>query len=147
MVDEERQTRRRSRSRTKALADRVVFLPRQTTLLQTQSTCQNKNKTYQMPPRIYLPLRISTRRPPPAKITSVSVSPAQISVSVPAAPIANQANEAVTKYIASVLGCPNDAVQIVRGVAARRKVLAVDIHARGEGDEGVWEKLKAAVRP
>ncbi len=61
-------------------------------------------------------------------------------VRVTASPVDGGANVAVERLIAEALGVPRSAVRIVRGVAARHKMVAVDDLTR-EALVGRWPDL------
>jgi hypothetical protein len=49
----------------------------------------------------------------------------ELKIRVTAPPVDSAANEALVRLLAEVLGCPRSAVELVRGHASRRKVVAV----------------------
>jgi uncharacterized protein (TIGR00251 family) len=71
-------------------------------------------------------IHIEVRVIPRARTTSLtSFRDEQLVVRVAAPPVEGAANQALTRYLADVLGLPRRAVQIVSGAAASRKRLAI----------------------
>ena len=63
-----------------------------------------------------------------------------VCVRVTAPPDGGKANKAVCKLIASSLGCPKTAVQVLSGHTARRKQLGVDANVLSERVYQDWLK-------
>jgi uncharacterized protein (TIGR00251 family) len=73
-----------------------------------------------------MPLTISVSVKPQAKKESViQVSPSEYRVAVKAPPHDGKANLAVIKLLADYFSVPKSRIKIVRGHAARRKILAI----------------------
>jgi len=49
----------------------------------------------------------------------------ELKIKITAPPVDSAANEALVKFLAEVLGCPRNSVQLVRGATARHKVIAI----------------------
>lgn len=83
-------------------------------------------------------VRIGVRVTPRSGRESVEAGPGgDVLVRVTVAPEGGKANAAVCRLVAKALGVPKTAVRVVRGDAARHKLLEID------GDE---EAVKAALR-
>lgn len=62
----------------------------------------------------------------------------ELKIKITAPPVDSAANEALVKFIAEVLGCPRQRVQLVRGATSRHKVIAI----HGLTAEDVAARLK-----
>lgn len=49
----------------------------------------------------------------------------ELKIKIAAPPVDSAANEALVKFLAEVLDCPKNAVQLVRGATSRHKVIAI----------------------
>lgn len=49
----------------------------------------------------------------------------ELKIKVTAPPVDSAANEALVKFLAEVLDCPRNAVQLVRGATSRHKVVSI----------------------
>ena len=49
----------------------------------------------------------------------------ELKIKIAAPPVDSAANEALVKFLAEVLDCPKNAVQLVRGATSRPKVIAI----------------------
>ena len=63
----------------------------------------------------------------------------ELKIKITAPPVDSAANEALVKFLATLLGCSKNAVQLVRGGASRHKTFAI----RGLDAEAVAERLGA----
>jgi uncharacterized protein (TIGR00251 family) len=62
----------------------------------------------------------------------------ELKIKITAPPVDSAANEALVKFLAEVLDCPRQRVQLTRGASSRHKVIAIhDLKA-----EDVAERLK-----
>jgi uncharacterized protein (TIGR00251 family) len=62
----------------------------------------------------------------------------ELKIKITAPPVDSAANEALVKYLAEVLDCPRQRVQLARGASSRHKVIAI----HGLSAEDVVERLK-----
>ena len=49
----------------------------------------------------------------------------ELKIKITAPPVDSAANEALVKFLAELLGCPRQRVQLVRGATSRHKVIAI----------------------
>ena len=49
----------------------------------------------------------------------------ELKIKITAPPVDSEANEALVRFIAELLGCPRSSVQLARGASSRHKVLAI----------------------
>jgi uncharacterized protein (TIGR00251 family) len=61
----------------------------------------------------------------------------ELKVKIAAPPVDSAANEALVRFVAETLGCPRNAVRLVRGANSRHKALAIT----GVGTQRIVEQL------
>ena len=62
----------------------------------------------------------------------------ELKIKITAPPVDSAANEALVKFLAEVLDCPRQSVQLARGASSRHKVIAI----HGVKAEDVAARLK-----
>lgn len=64
----------------------------------------------------------------------------ELKIKVTAPPVDSAANEALLRLLSEVIGCPRNAVQLLRGSTSRHKVIFI----QGTDTQAVMEKLQSA---
>ena len=66
----------------------------------------------------------------------------ELKIKITAPPVDSAANEALVRFLAESLGCPRNAVGIVRGKTSRHKIIAI----RGMKPEDIAARLQPGLR-
>ncbi len=81
---------------------------------------------------------------PGAKTTSCAgIHGDALKIRLAAPPVDGKANQALIAWLAQTLGCPQSAIELIRGQTSRRKTLSIDTGARMNKVVTILQRLAA----
>ena len=87
-------------------------------------------------------LQLTVHVQPGAKTTSCAgIHGDALKIRLAAPPVDGKANQALIDWLAKTLGCPQSAIELIRGQTSRRKTLSIDASERADALAATLQSL------